>query len=74
MKSASADPMARRMSCPQCGSAVAAGAEKWRPFCSERCKLMDLGHWFAGTYTIPAEPDADAPGAPASAGDQEPRQ
>ncbi len=25
----------------------------WRPFCSERCKLADLGRWFSGDYRIP---------------------
>jgi uncharacterized protein len=28
----------------------------WRPFCSERCKLLDLGKWIDGKYRIPAEP------------------
>ncbi len=34
----------------------------WRPFCSERCKLLDLARWIDGDYRIPAEPispDAD---------------
>jgi uncharacterized protein len=30
---------------------------KWRPFCSERCKLQDLARWADGTYRIAAEPD-----------------
>jgi len=25
----------------------------YRPFCSERCRLIDLGQWFEETYTIP---------------------
>lgn len=25
----------------------------WRPFCSERCKMADLGRWLAGDYRIP---------------------
>ena len=29
---------------------------KWRPFCSERCKLQDLARWADGTYRAPAEP------------------
>lgn len=57
--------------CPQCGARTAAGAENpFRPFCSERCKLADLGQWFAGRYAIPAEEDnevpADAPQEPQS--------
>lgn len=27
----------------------------WRPFCSERCKLIDLGEWATGNYRIPVE-------------------
>jgi hypothetical protein len=30
---------------------------KFFPFCSERCKLVDLGAWFDGDYRIPARPD-----------------
>jgi hypothetical protein len=26
---------------------------RWRPFCSERCKLADLGRWLKGDYRIP---------------------
>jgi endogenous inhibitor of DNA gyrase (YacG/DUF329 family) len=29
---------------------------RWRPFCSQRCKLQDLARWADGTYRIPAEP------------------
>jgi endogenous inhibitor of DNA gyrase (YacG/DUF329 family) len=28
----------------------------WRPFCSERCKMADLGKWLTGAYAVPAEP------------------
>jgi endogenous inhibitor of DNA gyrase (YacG/DUF329 family) len=46
--------------CPACNDWVAPGAP-WRPFCSERCKGTDLGHWLAGRYKIPArEDDEDA--------------
>jgi len=58
------------VSCPQCGTPVEwSPASKWRPFCSERCKLIDLGEWAAERYRIPAvdPPDAadvEAPGEP----------
>ncbi len=29
---------------------------RWRPFCSERCKLQDLAHWADGTYRVATEP------------------
>ena len=37
----------------------------WRPFCSERCKMADLGRWFAGDYRVegpeaPRDQDDDA--------------
>ena len=50
------------MTCPQCGKPAPAGADaRWRPFCSERCKLSDLGQWFAGRYSIPADTDPAEP-------------
>lgn len=42
--------------CPRCGSSTRLDAANgWRPFCSERCKLIDLGDWFRGRYAIPGE-------------------
>lgn len=43
-------------------------AEAWRPFCGERCKLLDLHSWVDGRYRIPGEatssfPDAEHPSA-----------
>lgn len=55
--------------CPACGAPAApAGAgNAWRPFCSERCKLADLGQWFAGRYSIPVDDETAAPPPPADA-------
>lgn len=51
MKSAAKPPV---VSCPICGAAVAWTAEnRWRPFCSERCKLIDLGQWATEKYRVP---------------------
>ena len=33
---------------------------RWRPFCSDRCKLADLGRWLEGDYRIPG-PAPDTP-------------
>ena len=33
---------------------------KWRPFCSERCKIFDLANWATGQYRAPGEPVEDA--------------
>lgn len=44
--------------CPTCGNPVAWVPENnWKPFCSERCKLIDLGEWAAENYRVPASED-----------------
>jgi len=46
--------------CPQCGVDVLwAPASKWRPFCSERCRQLDLGAWASESYRVPAEAPPD---------------
>lgn len=43
--------------CPTCGKPVSwVETEKFRPFCCERCKLIDLGQWAQGAYAIPGKP------------------
>lgn len=43
--------------CPRCGASTRLDAQNpWRPFCSERCKLIDLGDWFSERFAVPAEP------------------
>lgn len=46
--------------CPQCRQPSSLEvSNRFRPFCSERCKLLDLGEWFAEKHSIPvAESDA----------------
>jgi uncharacterized protein len=42
------------VTCPQCSKEVAWKNESpYRPFCSERCKLIDLGQWANEGYRIP---------------------
>jgi endogenous inhibitor of DNA gyrase (YacG/DUF329 family) len=56
--------------CPICGKRVPWVAEsRWRPFCSERCKLIDLGDWAAGRHVIAGAP-SDVSAAGADAGDR----
>jgi endogenous inhibitor of DNA gyrase (YacG/DUF329 family) len=31
-------------------------SDAWRPFCSERCQLADLGHWLKGDYRVAGDP------------------
>ena len=43
----------RTVACPACGKPAAFGPEnEWRPFCSERCRLVDLGSWATESYRI----------------------
>lgn len=43
-----------QIKCPTCKTPTLWDkSNQWRPFCSERCKLVDLGKWADGTYSIP---------------------
>jgi uncharacterized protein len=56
---------ARTAPCPNCRQRAPIGAgNPWRPFCSERCKMADLGGWFAERYSIPADDDVELPTEP----------
>jgi endogenous inhibitor of DNA gyrase (YacG/DUF329 family) len=45
------------VNCPQCGIPTPYSPQnRFRPFCSERCKMIDLGHWAAEDYRIPGSP------------------
>jgi uncharacterized protein len=50
----------KRVPCPRCGElALFAPENKWRPFCSERCRTMDLGSWASESYRVPTRPSPD---------------
>jgi hypothetical protein len=51
----------RAVACPTCGKPVEWAASAWRPFCSERCKLIDLGAWATERYRVPVVEDKDQP-------------
>ena len=42
----------RRLKCPTCKKQEVGAAEPDFPFCSERCRLLDLGKWASGGYVI----------------------
>ena len=44
------------MKCPTCGKPSEWKDNPFRPFCSERCQLVDLGKWVEGEYRVPGEP------------------
>ncbi|MBK9169405.1 MAG: DNA gyrase inhibitor YacG [Bryobacterales bacterium] len=43
------------MKCPVCNKPVERSNPEY-PFCSERCRMIDLGNWAMGRYAIPGEP------------------
>jgi len=45
--------------CPTCHKAVSWEGNAFRPFCSERCRLVDLQGWFGERYRIPPTEDSD---------------
>jgi len=51
--------------CPRCGAlSPFAPQNKWRPFCSERCKLIDFGQWASEGYRVSGDetpPEAEPP-------------
>jgi endogenous inhibitor of DNA gyrase (YacG/DUF329 family) len=51
--------------CPRCGQPAPFNPQNpWRPFCSERCKLVDLGLWASERYRVggdDAKPDEPPP-------------
>jgi len=52
-----------KVECPICKKTVqypkgtADQKPSWFPFCSERCKLIDLGKWLDADYRFPVKPD-----------------
>jgi len=48
--------MSISVKCPQCQKAVTWDVHAdWKPFCSKRCKLIDLGDWAEGNHKIAGE-------------------
>ena len=54
------DPKPRTVRCPACGGpSIYAPGNPFRPFCSERCKNMDLGAWASESFRVPDETPPD---------------
>jgi len=61
--------MPKTVYCPTCGKPVSwEPSSQFRPFCCERCRLIDLGEWFEERHRIP-----DAGGEPWQDGGDGPR-
>ena len=53
--------------CPTCGKPIEwTEAARWRPFCSERCRLIDLGEWLNENHRISDSTDAPSDDPPPS--------
>ncbi len=63
MSQSTADRQPTTVPCPTCGKPVPwSAASRWRPFCSERCRLIDLGDWLDENHRI-SEPLDDYSGS-----------
>jgi len=51
--------MIAKVKCPTCGTSIEWTPEnRFRPFCSERCKNVDLGAWSSGQYALPGRDES----------------
>lgn len=59
--------MVKMVACPHCGRPVEwSETSRWRPFCSERCRLIDLGDWIEENHRISDPTDAPSEDPPPS--------
>ncbi len=42
------------VTCPKCQKKFDYYSSEFRPFCCEKCRMIDLGHWLNESYTVPA--------------------
>lgn len=50
------EPLRPKRKCPECGTE---SRRETYPFCSQRCKDIDLNRWLSGSYAIPVSPSED---------------
>jgi uncharacterized protein len=53
-----------KMRCPICGTEFDPAQSTARPFCSDRCRTIDLGRWLGEDYGLPHVPDPEADETP----------
>ena len=63
-------PLRPKRPCPECGEP---SARATYPFCSPRCKDVDLNRWLSGSYAIPVREDEDEETGEDAAGTAAPR-
>lgn len=44
-----------KVKCPECSQEFNYYESDFRPFCSEKCKMVDLGMWLTGNYTVASQ-------------------
>ncbi len=67
--------MPRAGTCSTCGTPVAPrAANPAHPFCSDRCRLLDLGRWLGEEYRIPGERAGDGASSPPGPADEAERE
>jgi hypothetical protein len=52
-------PSKPKPKCPACGKPAVKQDNAFFPFCTERCQLIDLGHWLANGYSVPGSLDRE---------------
>ncbi|SEL69535.1 hypothetical protein SAMN05216359_11422 [Roseateles sp. YR242] len=58
--STSAVARPRIVPCPTCGGdSIFEPSNLWRPFCGERCRQIDLGHWADESFRVAAPPTTE---------------
>jgi endogenous inhibitor of DNA gyrase (YacG/DUF329 family) len=48
-----------RVKCPTCKREIDWSTSPFRPFCSDRCRLIDLGAWLSEQHAIPSDAGAE---------------
>lgn len=56
--------MPTTLQCPRCSATTTWQGNDFRPFCSERCKMIDLGAWASDAYKLPTQDAPQAEGDP----------
>lgn len=44
-----------KVKCPTCEKEFNYYSSEFRPFCAERCQMIDMGHWFNESYALPSK-------------------
>lgn len=47
-----------KVKCPSCGKETEYAGNEFRPFCSERCKMLDFGAWADEEFALPSQTES----------------